>query len=209
MFPTRRCTAEGCAFPAVWDRGTCAAHDPDGPALAAAVSAELAGNTELRGLALSGLTLRDLDLRGRRMEFCDLSRTSLEGLNLSGARLRFVYFDFASLRGCDLSGADIGMCVFAGAQIDSCDFSGSEVIQANFLGARLRSVRFADSDLYSSRFIGAGFSDVDMSNCNLKEVHFDRPEGLAADSELAEALRRVGLEVRSSNAREAVYGGER
>lgn len=209
MFPMRRCTTAGCGLPAVWDRPTCAAHVPDGPALAGVVAACLAGTAELRGLSLSGLTLQDLDLRGRRLEFCDFGRSRLERLDLSGCRMRFVYFDFAVLSACNLRGADIGMCVFAGAQIDGCDFSGSEVIQANFLGASCRSVQFGDSDLYSSRFIGARFSDVDMRNCNLKEVHFDRPEGLTKDSVLSDALRASGLDVRSSNAAEAVYGGER
>jgi uncharacterized protein YjbI with pentapeptide repeats len=209
MFAMKACSVEGCPLPAFWDRRTCAGHDPDPAALARAVAAHLAASGEHRGLSLSGLTLGDLDLSHRRLEFCDFSRSAFERVNLAGSTLRFAYFDFSTLKGCDFRGTDIDMCVFAGAEIDSCDFSGSEIMHASFLGAQCSAVRFDDSDLYSSRFTGARFRDVDMRNCNLKEVHFDSLGEGASIEDAARLLGEHGLNVRSSNAREAVYGGER
>jgi uncharacterized protein YjbI with pentapeptide repeats len=209
MFAITACSVEGCRLPAVWGRAKCASHDPDPAGLARAVADHLVASTEHTGLSLPGVPLRDLDLSNRRFEFCDFSRSTLERLNLSGSRLRFAYFDFSALVGCDFRGTDIDMCVFAGAAIDACDFSGSEIMHSSFLGAACAAVRFGDSDLYSSRFIGATFREVDMRNCNLKEVHFDGLGEDAAAGEIARLLGERGLDVRSSNAREAVYGGER
>jgi uncharacterized protein YjbI with pentapeptide repeats len=208
MFRIARCAVAGCDRPATWDLTTCAGHDATPADTVRRALDHTATTRDLRSLSFAGLGLGRIDFSGRKVDYCDFCYASLEGASFAGARMRYAYFDFATMRDCDFRGADIAMCVFAGAELAGCDFSGSEIMQSNFLGASLRSVRFEDSDLYSSRFIGARFGEVDMRNCNLKEVHFDALITEAGQTPAA-ALAAVGVDARSSNAGDAVYGGER
>jgi hypothetical protein len=207
MFAIRRCTEPGCRRGTPNGRLKCTLHDPEAVQVSGEAARALLARDNHSDLSLAGLAFDNLNLRGRRMVGSDFSRCTLVDVDLSECTLRYVFFDNATLTRCIFRGANLWMCVFGGATLSECDFTGSDVVQTSFVGANLRATRFDDSDLYSSRFVTARLELVSMRNCNLKEVHFDRPASPAAAR--GEILAQLGVEASESNPGEAVFGGER
>ena len=175
------------------------AHHPDPAAHAEQVRRYLEKSEEIRDLSLVGIPLGSLDLRGKRIHACNLSRAVLKGARFDGATFRLVFLDFAELTECSFQGSVMHCAVFAGATIHGCDFSGSELLRCNFNGADCSDTRFDESDLYASRMINATLVTPGFRDCNLKQVRFEH-------------ARISGADFRSSNTEDAFFlepGGAR
>ena len=115
----------------------------------------------------------------------DLREADLAGLNLFGAVLVG-----AELQGANLSGAELWAANFDSARLDGGDLSNASLICANFHYTSLRNTNltdawldfahFLESDLEGALFRGcsmkdAVFSAVDLSSCDMANVHVSGP----------------------------------
>ncbi|WP_410631503.1 pentapeptide repeat-containing protein [Amycolatopsis sp. cmx-4-83] len=97
------------------------------------------GGADLTGADLSGACLRELDLRGARLDRAVLRDSDLTAARLSGARaVRTV------LAGSRIREADLNACDFTDASLSECDLGGTRLdgtilVNADLSGADLRT----------------------------------------------------------------------
>ncbi len=108
--------------------------DPEGPPRPRLSGAQLAGYIE------QNRDLHALDLRGAKLDRCDLSSRSLDrvdltGASLVGANLSRAWLTDAVLRSTDLSGADLS----------GADLSGADLVEATLWKADLRGTRMSSA----------------------------------------------------------------
>jgi uncharacterized protein YjbI with pentapeptide repeats len=95
---------------------------------------------------ISGISLKNADLRGASLVRARLPRADLRNARLQGANL-----EEARLQGADLSGA--------------------QLMGANLSGARLEGANLSDSDLRGANLSAANFRNASMNNANLQGVY--------------------------------------
>jgi uncharacterized protein YjbI with pentapeptide repeats len=99
--------------------------------------------------------LSGADLRGRPLEFIDLSRANLSGANLDGANLRHGSLALANLTRTTLSGAGLRTVDLWYAQLDESDFRDADLFHAAFGSDR--------TDLSQARLTGTQHGNGEMA----------------------------------------------
>ena len=102
---------------------------------------------------LSGAILRGANLIGANLIGADLSGANLSGANLSGASLSFANLSGANLIGTDLSGASLSVADLSGASLSDANLSGASLSFADLSGANLIGTDLSGTfNLKSSQF---------------------------------------------------------
>lgn len=119
---------------------------------------------DLRGSALSELSLERANLAGAHLEFAHLERTDLKE-----ARLEVSYLSGAHLEGALLSGAHL-----EGTSAEGVNFSGANLTEANISNTHLYGANFARCILYKSRLLNADLREANLSDTKLMEADLSR-----------------------------------
>lgn len=154
--------------------------------------------SDLRGLYLAEINLRDSDLMGADLSWtilifasltyadlseANLSDANLNAANLSWARLREANLHGADLRGADLSGADLVGANLRGADLSSANLSGAELVGANLSRANLTMAELAWTNFDGCFLEGTLFGNVDLSLAKgLPLVHHLGPSTIGIDT---------------------------
>jgi uncharacterized protein YjbI with pentapeptide repeats len=165
-----------------------------------------ADNTDLRGAALRGETLRDAQMSTSRFDRADLT-----GTDWSSAVLRLCAFDAAQAQGAcfddarvedsnfsaaDLSGASFRSAglsetvfdrallqgaVFDDASGDGCSFRGADLRSASLMNTRFVDADFRGADLRGADLRDANVARADFRGALLEGARFDGSSCIGAD----------------------------
>ena len=126
---------------------------------------------------LSGAILRGADLSGAILFGADLISANLSGVNLSGADLSVADLSGAILFGADLISANLFDADLSGAYLSGAslfdaylsvaDLSGAILFDANLSGADLSGASLFDANLSGAILSGADLSGADLSGADL------------------------------------------
>lgn len=124
----------------------------------------------LRGVNLSGRSLRRFQLPGRNLNGAHLEGATLTGANLAGAmligarldgaRLDNVNLTYANLRDASLAGADLRGAKLISAQLENTCFAPGIDEQGKQKPTNLRGAHFAGAYLNGPTFVGANLQDA-------------------------------------------------
>lgn len=138
---------------------------------------------DLRGVILSGLALRGLDLRrarldGARLRRADLAGVHLERASLIGADLRFANLSSVHAAKTNLSGAQLRSATlkrgdFSGAIcLDGTSFNHANLQEADFTRARMIEADLSEADLTDACFDGAKLMQASFQKAVLDGTSF-------------------------------------
>ncbi len=151
---------------------------------------------------LSGVDLRDQQLRGARLPYkpmhrADLRNADLRKANLFNAALSQADLTGADLRDADLREADLTSAILDGARLDGADLRSAilyhaslfnaELAEAQLEGAKLRYACLADATLREADFAGAEMEGAILTGADLSGAVFER------DLRPALGISRAGL----------------
>lgn len=112
---------------------------------------------------LSGINLRDADLRGS-----SISDVNLTGADLSYARLQDAVFANSCHRNVNFDGADMTHCKFWSGSLPGASFWDTVLDQAVFSGADLREANFTNATMTSVNLEGAQLDGAELWRANLE-----------------------------------------
>lgn len=153
-------------------------------------------NADLRWINLSELTLRGANLRGVDFRWANLSRVDLRGADLSSGKAFNVRVGSSSwshvtafphgaiIRGTILRNADISDTDLRGA-----DLSGADLSDADLSGSDLRGVDFRGADLSGANLSGANLSGADLSGADLSGADLVQADLSGADLSGADLIQ--------------------
>lgn len=107
---------------------------------------------------LEGAVLKNLDLRGAKLEGANLKGAIIENTDLTGA----------VLEEADLSQTKIRFSKFTKAIMQSVNLDQSTVLFSEFNITDLTDAQMTDMTIKGVKFRGANFSDVDLKGSDLK-----------------------------------------
>lgn len=110
---------------------------------------------ELFHLALSGVSMRQADLRYSMLAISDLDGADLSGSNLEGATLGDAVLADARLTGANLRGADLFRTHLVQAHLSGADLRGASLLRANLRAADLSGADLRQADLSAADLRGA------------------------------------------------------
>ncbi|WP_171177837.1 pentapeptide repeat-containing protein [Ruegeria sp. HKCCD8929] len=119
----------------------------------------------------------------------DLSGVDLRNANLRGATIRNVDFSDADLRGADFSGAVLESVDFGGANLTNAIFERAEISNTTFINTNLNGTQFREARLRSLTFFGSlgeptvetSFSGSNLRNVYIFSGNFDKVDFSGAD----------------------------
>lgn len=129
------------------------------PVTAAALRAGLINEEDI-----TGLVMRDSDLKGTRLQYRNLS-----GADFSGSTITNGNFQGSDLRGANFRKADLTECGF---------------YRSDLRGANLQGTQLAKTDFHAARLEGADLSDAILKDPDLRATYDDStkwPEGFDPD----------------------------
>jgi uncharacterized protein YjbI with pentapeptide repeats len=138
--------------------------------------AEWIRHNELHGADLSSINFSWLDLRGTKINKCNLTSAEFANAQLYGTELRecdlsYTNFSSAKLTGANLSGSNLNSAYFGyasmiEADLSKCDLSftilkSADLSRANLSGAKLHKTNLSGTDLYRADIIGTLFCKIE------------------------------------------------
>lgn len=181
MYEFNQCRCKGCnksAISTIDDKkniissGFCYEHTDNIEDISKKIYDYLLEHDTIIGLHCNNLTLKDLDLSGKRFYGCSFQKCNFQNIHADGIRMRMNIFDASTFTDCDFINSNIQFTSFAGSRFVHALLTGSDLIHINFNGVTVYQSSFDDSDLYNSRFIKAVLMNTSMRNCNLKKTVF-------------------------------------
>ena len=125
-----------------------------------------------RPLMLSKADLSGLDLRQSNLKYANLAEANLEGADLRNSNLQGANLDKANLQGANLSsanlqGVDLSSAKLKGVDLSSTNLQGFNLREAKLQGADLSSTQLQGADLTSAKLRGADLSRAQLQGANL------------------------------------------
>ncbi|HTI15320.1 MAG TPA: pentapeptide repeat-containing protein [Dictyobacter sp.] len=135
-------------------------------------------DVDLRGVNLSGVNLNeanliDINLSGANLSNARIYEANLSRANLSGTNLSEANLSEANLSEANLSRADLSNANLNGAVVIRTDLNESNLSGAYLNGADLRWSNLSGSYLRGVRLIEANLIEVDLSEADLSEANLD------------------------------------
>ena len=121
-------------------------------------------------VTVQDLVMRDLDLRGVRLEWVAFSGIHADGCKFDHSVFTTCFMDFAEFERCSFNETVGSDCVFAGSTFRACTFVGATLDRCNFNGIIAEDCDFSDASLQHSRFIHSTLRAVQFVNCDLKQT---------------------------------------
>jgi len=137
-------------------------------------------NADLRNVDFSWTNLADANLRETNLSWANLQRANLRKANLSRAILREANFSWANLswadlresylRRTDLRKADLSWANFKEANLKEADLREANLSWADLREANLREADLRGATLKEAYLANADFKEADLSEANLQEA---------------------------------------
>lgn len=108
-----------------------------------------------RAVFALGCSFAGADLRGARLDGCNLSGAVLRGADLSRAAL-----DGGNLSACDMQGAKLYRVVARGARFSGADLRDADLTSANLMRATFHETRLAGATFKGANLFRADFDEV-------------------------------------------------
>ncbi len=176
-----QCKCEGCSKTAIStidddeniiSSGFCHEHNTDIDDISKRICKYLMSHDKVVGLHCHGLTIKNLNLSGKRFYGCNFQNCNFQNIHADGIRIRMSIYDGSTFTDCDFINSNIQFTSFAGSKLVHVILTGSDLIHINCNGVTVYQSSFDDSDLYNSRFIKSVLINTSMRNCNLKKTVF-------------------------------------
>jgi len=110
----------------------------------------------LGGVGLSGLDLRDADLRSANLSYADLRGADLSDAILRGADLRYADLRGAKLRSANVRDADLGSANLTGADLADANLTSANLIRTDLSSTNLSAAYLSGADLRGAEGILRG-----------------------------------------------------
>lgn len=178
-----------------------------------AIEAASLAHVELGGLRADSLVLRDVDLRGSKIDAsdwtgCTFVDVRIDRATASNAILRLCTFERVRAADCDLTGAKLENCTAIGIVLDRAVLAGGALVDsdltraslcdailrevdasaailrgADLRGADLRGASLVDADLRGADLRGARLDDADLDGADLRGAVLDDDDFAGAEAE--------------------------
>ena len=112
----------------------------------------------------------DVPAPGVTWRRCLQDGQDLRGVDLSGATLRDASFKRTDLTGALLAGADARRAKFVSAIMHDVDLDQANLVRADFTNADLTGASLRQADLTSARLFRADLSEADLTGARLAET---------------------------------------
>lgn len=175
--------------------------DPKKPALpvSADASAAVYSLVRVRGskdkvlfeLDLTGLDLREANLRGTELSRADIERADLSGAKLQGANLERAWLTDSRLKGAMLNDANLTSAQLPDVDLTDAHLSGANLTSAYLYLARLERAYLEKANLSDTDFNHADLRHAELGGANLTRTNFKnaRLEGAVFKDWMYESAR--------------------
>jgi uncharacterized protein YjbI with pentapeptide repeats len=126
-----------------------------------------------RQLDLTGRSLTQLRLAGRRVDGAVLSEADLSGCDLTGIDLSHTELIGANLRNAKLTTADLYKVNLTGADLTGADLTGARLVRADLTEAALTGAVLDRADLTKTYFFRTDLRGAKLRDARLDRVGFD------------------------------------
>lgn len=135
------------------------------------------------GVRLDKAVLRNVDLSGSDLRSVSFFGATLDAVTLTDARLERASFNRATIKGCSFDDHTLVQTDWGRAEVNEVSFRNAQLATARLDGATFercdfRGASFATSGprlkMSKTQFIECDLRDTDWSNCDAREVRFER-----------------------------------
>jgi uncharacterized protein YjbI with pentapeptide repeats len=165
-------------------------------------------NVDLRGARIEKAVFHEVDLSGSDLSEATFFRTSLVDTTIEDARLRKVKLERvslsrvekgSSLARSDLRGADLRRINLRGVNLEGADLREADLTSADFSDANLRGAKLEAARAVEGRFMKADLTDADVSRADLMHALLGGAIVRGASFEEANLFRADGAKMKGDD----------
>ena len=125
----------------------------------------------LRGLILSNMNLKRINISGANLSALDLSDSDLREANMSNTKMSFTILERADLRRADLSHATIVGARFEEAKLAYANLNNAIMVSQSLVGIDLKGADLSNSHLERADLGGVDLRGADLKGAELRDAN--------------------------------------